>query len=605
MKQTPLPPDETMRLPPLRRLLQLLHVDRRRMAAGVALALLSSASGIALLAVSGHFITSMALVGAGGAAINYYTPAALIRLLAILRTGGRYAERLVSHDATLSILGRLRSWLFGRLIPLAPARLGGLRSAELYSRIRGDVDALEHAYLGVLVPLLVAIGISAGVLVVTLLYLPSLALVMALLMILGGIALPAWTLRKAAASGIAADHDTETLRWQMADGLRGRAELALFGAESAHAVRMDAAMHRRHQARSEVSRIRALGDAGIVLLIQLAIVAALALGLPALRAATLAPADLTMLTLLAMAAFDAIAPLPAAWAQLGAVRASAQRIFQLADMTPAIVEPDVTAPLPAGNDLDIHQLKLRHALDGPWVLQGIDLCLPHGRHLAIVGASGAGKSSLTAALARLQPYEGSITLGGVPLDAWRGDDVRARIAVVEQKPYLFDTSLRENLRLACPQATDARLHEVIGQARLGEFVGALPRGLDTWIGENGAGVSGGEARRIAIARALLLDAPILVLDEPTEGLDVHTAAALYRSLAVVMRGRTVILITHQLGALAALVDDVAIMDQGHIAECMPTSVYLARCQLARSQANAASIRRDQAAASITIQECGR
>ncbi len=191
----------------------------------------------------------------------------------------------------------------------------------------------------------------------------------------------------------------------------------------------------------------------------------------------------------------------------------------------------------------------------------------------MVGPSGAGKSSLIGALTRLYPYQGSITLGGTSLADWHGDDVRARIAVVEQQPYLFDASLRDNLRLARPDASDEQLKHAVAQAQLDDYVASLPRGLDTWVGENGIRVSGGEARRIAIARALLADAPILLLDEPTEGLDAGTAAQLYKALATAMKGRSVLLITHRLGGLSTLVDHVATMEQGRIVTSVTTEVY--------------------------------
>ncbi|MGH8821059.1 MAG: ATP-binding cassette domain-containing protein, partial [Rhodoferax sp.] len=224
----------------------------------------------------------------------------------------------------------------------------------------------------------------------------------------------------------------------------------------------------------------------------------------------------------------------------------------------------------------LRQLRLRYHQHGLWALDGVDLDLPQGRRLAVVGPSGAGKSSLIGALTRLYPYQGSITLGGTPLEAWRGDDVRAQIAVVEQQPYLFDASLRENLRLACPDATDEQIMRVVGLAQLQDYVASLPQGLGTWVGENGIRVSGGEARRIAIARALLANPPILVLDEPTEGLDAGTAALLYQAVAAAMQGRSVLLITHRLGALGSLVDDVAVMAQGRIVECVATAAYLDR-----------------------------
>lgn len=549
----------------VRRLLGLLRAeDRRWLLAGVALALLSMLSGIGLLAVSGHFITSMALVGAGGAAINYYTPAALIRLFAILRTGGRYAERLTTHEATLRVLGRLRVWLFARLVPLAPARLGGLRSAELFSRLRADVDALEHAYLGVLVPLAVAAATMLAVLSVVLCWLPVLALPLGALMLAGGLLLPNWMQRQGRSPGEAAVAHAEELRVLAVDGLRGRAELALYGAEAAHAAKVDAAAAKLRRARGRIDRLQALGSTAVALAAQCAALAALACGLPALGQGALPPAALTMLTLLALAAFEAIAPLPDAWAQWGGTLASARRLLALADTPAAVGEPKQPSPPPSGNDLAIRGLRLRHGEAGPWVLDGVDLDLPEGCRLALVGASGSGKSSLAGALLRLYPCEGSIALGGTPLADWRGDDVRARIALVDQQPYLFDASLRDNLRLARPDASDAQLALALQRAQLDEYVGGLPQGLDTRVGENGVRVSGGEARRIAIARALLADAPILVLDEPLEGLDAGTATRLYRALDEAMRGRSVLLITHRLGQLSALVDEVATLREGRI-----------------------------------------
>lgn len=551
----------------VRRLFGLLRAeDRRWLLAGAALALLSMLAGIGLLAVSGHFITSMALVGAGGIAINYYTPAALIRLLAILRTGGRYAERLATHEATLRVLARLRVWLFARLVPLAPARLGGLRSAELFSRLRADVDALEHAYLGVLIPLAVAVATTLAVLCVALYWLPLLALPLGVLMLAAGLLLPHWMQRQGKTPGEAVVTHAEELRLLAVDGLRGRAELALYGAEAAHAARVDAVAAKLREERRRIDRLQALGAGGVALAAQCAVLAALACGLPALERGALQPPALTMLTLLALAAFEAIAPLPDAWALWGSTLASARRLLALADMPAAVDEPAQPSPPPCGNDLAIRGLRLRHDEAGPWVLDGVDLDLPQGGRLALVGTSGAGKSSLAGALLRLYPCEGSVMLGGVPLEAWQGDEVRARIALVDQQPYLFDASLRDNLRLARPEAGDAQLALAIRRAQLDDYVAGLPQGLDTRVGENGVRVSGGEARRIAIARALLADAPILILDEPLEGLDAGTAARLYRALDEAMRGRSVLLITHRLGQLSALVDEVATLREGRIVE---------------------------------------
>jgi ATP-binding cassette subfamily C protein CydC len=566
---------------PWRRLFALVKEDRPRMLAGALAALLSTVAGIALLAVSGQFITSMALAGVGGLTINYYTPAALIRLFAILRTGGRYVERLITHDATLSILARLRCWLFARLVPLAPAALGSLGSAELYSRIRADIDTLEHAYLSVLTPVIVAALTSLGVLAVTASYAPWLALALALIYSGAGVLLPWWTLRRGRGPSCMADELAESMRWQIADGLRGRAELALFGAEGAHAERLASTFAHRQHALRQAQRLQAIADAGINLLVQLACAAALALGIWAVRHATLGGAELTMLVLLAMAGFDAVAPLPAAWARLGAVRAAAVRVFELADRAPAVKDPVANAPASrpssageAAFDLRWQNVWLRYGEPPQWALKGVDLIIPQGRHVAIVGPSGAGKSSLIGALCRFHPYQGRITLGSISLDTLPADDVRACFAVVEQKPYLFDGSLRDNLHIACPTASDEQLIDALDHAQLGACLQQLSRGLDSWVGENGIGLSGGEARRVAVARALLSPAPILLLDEPTEGLDAITASALYASLAEQTKGRTVIVITHKLGALAQLVDEVIPMADGTLGDHVEVDRYL-------------------------------
>ena len=560
----------------LRRLFGLMRERRGGMLLGVALALLSSLAGIGLLAISGHFITSMALVGAGGAAINYYTPAALIRLLAILRTGGRYAERLVTHEATLRMLASLRVWLFGRLVPLAPAALGEWRSTELFSRLRADVDALEHAYLGVLVPLLVAIAVTLLVVIVSALYLPALSLPLLLFFLLGGAVLPGWALRQGRAPGAIVLECNERLRELAADGVRGRAELALYDAEEAHAEHISRVVERQRQAQRRLDRLQALGGVGVMLAAQLAVICTLLFGLAALRGGQLSGPDLVMLALLVPAAFEALAPLPEAWAQLGSTLLSARRVFALADTPVPVPEPGPPSPSIERHDLSLRNVRLRYATQGPWVLDGIDFELPQDRRIALVGASGAGKSSLVGALTRLYPSEGLITLAGTPLDAWHGDDLRAQIGVVEQRPYLFDASLRDNLLLARPDASQAQLELAIEQAQLSDYVAGLPQGLSTWVGEDGIRVSGGEARRIAIARALLADPPILILDEPTEGLDAGTVVQLYAALDAAMSGRSVLLITHRLGGLARLVDEVATMQNGRIVECVDVTTYLAR-----------------------------
>ncbi len=563
--------------PALRRLLAVLYPYRLWMAGGAALAFLAAVAAIGLMALSGWFIAAMALAGVGGAAINYYTPAAAIRAFAILRSGGRYGERIVTHEATLRSLTGLRAWLFRRLIPLAPARLSALRSGELFARLRADVDALEHLYLAVLVPAAVAVLGVAVALILCLIVLPAAAPALLLGAVLGGVLLPAWTRHRGARDAAQSVREAGVLRGLLLDALRGHDELLAWDGVEAHTARIDALAAGLGARRSRIAWLQALGGGWAGLLAQLTLLTVLVFGLAAVHDGSLAPAQVVMLALLSPALFEVIAPLPEAMAQWHATRTASARVFELADTPPAFVEPERCAPLPSAPAIVFENAHLRYAEEAPWALDGIDLVLTAGTRVAVVGASGAGKSSLLAALLKLYPMQqGRVLFGGVPLEALQGDELRRRIAVITQQTTLFNLSLLDNLRLAAPDAGAAEIARAVSLAQLDAFVASLPQGYDTVLGEAGALVSGGEARRISIARALLQGAPVLVLDEPTEGLDARTALDLYDALSAAARGRTLLLITHRLGGLAQLVDEVVVMDAGRVIERLPVGKYLAR-----------------------------
>ena len=569
--------DEAGNEPPraLRRLLALLYPYRLWMIGGAALALLAALAAIGLMAVSGWFVAAMALAGVGGAAINYYTPAAAIRACAILRTGGRYGERVVTHEATLRGLAGLRSWLFRRLIPLAPARLSALRSGELFSRLRADIDALEHFYLAVLVPAAVALLSLALTLLICLIVLPAATALLLLGALSAGVLLPAWIQRRAGADASQAVSETAELRGMLLDAVRGHAELLSWGGVDAHSARIDSLAARLDGRRTRIERLQAVTGGSVALLAQLTLLGVLALGLTAVQRGTLAPPLLVMLALLTLASLETITPLSEALAQWRATLTSAGRVFELADASPAFVEPDTCPPLPPTPLIAFENAALRYGEDAPWALDGVDLVLAAGARMAVVGPSGAGKSSLLSALLKFYPLQkGRICFGGQPLDALQGDELRRRIAVIAQQTVIFNLSLRDNLLLAAPDADDARIERAVRAAQLAEFVASLPLGYDTVLGEGGALVSGGEARRIGIARALLKDAPVLVLDEPTEGLDARTARDLYVALDAAARNRTLLLITHRLSGLARLVDEVVVMNAGRVIERLPAKDYL-------------------------------
>ena len=560
----------------LRRLLRLYRPYGRWMLAGMLLSLVTVLANVGLMAVAGWFIAAMALAGIAGVAMNYFTPAALIRLFAILRTGGRYLERLVTHEATFRLLTELRVWFYIKLEPLVPARLGNLRGSDLLNRIQADIDSLNHIYLNVLVPVIV--GAIATVIIIAVMAFYSLPVALTTLMFLlcAGVALPWFLLKKGDQPGRSSIAQRAALREQVIDDLQGLAELRIYGASERQLAQADTHSQALIGAQTHLSRLTGLSQGTQILCATLALWAALLLSLPLIHRGQMPGPDIAMLALFVLASFEAVLPLPQAMQMLGESLAAARRIFSLVDDHPELQDPEQPAAIPDQPDLQLHNLHFRYREDGSWALADVNLDLAFGQRLAVVGASGAGKSSLVNLLLRFWDYQqGEIRLGGRPLRDYAATDIRAHIAVVSQDPYLFNASIRDNLLVACPEADQAALEQACQSARLHDFITGLPQGYDTLIGEAGDRLSGGQARRLAIARALLMDAPILILDEPTEGLDTVTERELLASLDVLMQGRTVLLISHRLGTLSRFVDRVLVLETGQVVQ-QGTPAELAR-----------------------------
>ena len=289
---------------------------------------------------------------------------------------------------------------------------------------------------------------------------------------------------------------------------------------------------------------------------------ALVIAIPLVAGRTLPGPDLAMIALFVLASFEAVTALPLAFQTLGETLAAARRIFEIVDAAPSVTEPAVAAAAPVRFDLRIEGLRMRYAPDAAWALDGVDLVVPQGGSLGIVGPSGSGKTSLLAVLLRFWDYQdGRVEIGGVPLRALSGESARGLCAVVAQQTHLFNTSVRANLVLARPGADEAELHAALRDAALLDEVLAMPEGLDTMVGETGTRLSGGQARRLALARAFLKDAPLLILDEPTEGLDAASEHLVLQAMATLMRGKTTLLITHHRQALRH-VDAVLALNHG-------------------------------------------
>lgn len=533
---------------PLQFLWQRTAGQRGWMLLGLLLALLTSLANIALLALSGWFISAMALAGVAGVSMNYFTPAALIRLSAIVRTAGRYGERLSTHEATFRVLASMRVWLYERIEPLAPQHLEQYQSGDLLNRLRADIDSLNNLYLRVWVPSLVALMSSLICVLVLLLFDWRMALWLGLMLGAAGWVLPGLASRAGQPSARAQQQTLNALRRQWVGDLRGLAEMQLFGAQTMQSERIESLAANLLRAQRQQARWAGTVQAAFSLIVGVCVLGMLWLAIPAVQAQGLAPPELAMLALLAMASFESLTPLPVAFQSLGESREAMARVLNLVNAEPEVRDPAHPQTLPDGHALQLSDVSFRYGDSQPWVLRQLDWHVPSGARIALIGPNGAGKSSVMALLTRLRaPQHGVIRLDGINLADLSGEQVRSRFAVLSQHAHLFNTTLRSNLRLAAPDADDSRLRQACRAAGIEDFVDSLPAGLDTPVGELGSALSGGQARRIALARTLLKPAPILILDEPTEGMDAVTAEQVMRGIHawVSAQTQTLIVITHR------------------------------------------------------------
>ncbi|MDE8350100.1 MAG: thiol reductant ABC exporter subunit CydC [Acidocella sp.] len=536
------------------RLLALFGRDAGWMTGGILLACLTILANFGLMTLSGWFLASAAIAGLAGIAaqnvFNFFSPAAGVRFFATIRVLSRYVERLVTHEATFRLLATLRVWFYTKLEPLAPAALQGYRAGDLLSRIVADIDTLNLFYLRVYVPFLAA-GVATLVMVSFFgLFSGWAALALAVGLAVTGIAVPMLSQWRGNVAGAEINALNVQMRMEMLDAIQGMGELLTYNAAPALQGRVAGLNGRLIGRQAEMSAVSGMGMAASGLLGNLTMLVVVVAATMKVSAGTLGAADLPLLALGSMAAFEAVAPLPSALQYLGQIRAAAVRIFELTDQQPAIAPPPGPTPKPANFDLDLQAVKLRYQDAADWALDGLDLHIPQGSHIGLQGNTGAGKSTLINLLLRFYDYQhGAASFGGVDLRAFSSEAMASYVSVISQRSYLFHTTIRDNLLLAKGDACAADLWHALEVAQLAEFVRAQPLGLDTIVGEAGVRLSGGQARRVAIARAVLKDTPWLILDEPTEGLDPLTERALLRDLKPVMAGKTVIYITHRTAGL--------------------------------------------------------
>ncbi len=515
--------------------------DRRGwLAAGAVVATLSALAGIALLTLAGRAVAdgvAPAAIFAGGAAAFLW-----LRPVAVLRPVLRYLDRLVSHAATFRALADTRVWFFRRLAERLPAGVGFRRTGDLLGRLVSDIDALDRVYLGALLPAVAALSVVVAVALVLGAISPLLALMVAAPLALA-LLLPPLLAPGAAEAGRRVAAAQGSLRAAVVDPLTGIEDTLASGAEGLAAQRVAQEGSTLARAQRLLARRGAWGGAAGSVLTQAAMLGAIAWGL----AGGAEVAGVVLGLFLATAAAETLGLMPRAGAALAAAGASARRLFEAADAIPPVTEPAAPAEMPKGFAIRLEDVRFAWSPDRPAVFDGLTLEIPEGARLALLGPSGAGKSSLAALLLKLAaPQGGRILLGDVDIATLPADRLRARIACLTQDARLFDDSIEDNLRIAKPDAEEAALWRALDAAGIGELVRTLPEGLKTRCGEAGLRFSGGQARRLALARVLLSEAPVLILDEPAAGLDPDTERAFLETLAEATAGRSVILITHRL-----------------------------------------------------------
>lgn len=527
------------------RLFRLFAPYRYWMAAGIVLSVTVVLSNIALLVLSGWFITAMALTGLGLQTINYFVPAAAIRGLAVVRTLARYFERLVTHEATFRLLSELRVWFYERLEPLAPGGLEGDRHGDLVARLRSDIDSLDNLYLRIIAP--VAAAILAGVIVIggLSIFSPGIALTTALALTITGVFIPLLVLRLGKTTGkhiVGIRGEREAV---VAETIRGLGELLVAGAVARQRDAFSTLSEKQSKAERRTAWSTAGFDALSALVGQATVCVALVIGISAGGALT--GPELVMVIFWVMASFEAVSTLPGAFYAYGETAAAARRLFEIADRKPPVPRTKQgKGSLPSRHDIRFSAVTMSYRTGEKPILQDFSLTVQQGATIGIAGPNGAGKTTVLNLLQRFRlAQSGTITIGDMPIETIGDDNLRRIIAVVAQKTHLFNATIRDNLLIACPDASDDAIRAALATAGLLDEVMAFRHGLDTMVGEVGARLSGGQARRLAIARAVLRNAPILLLDEPTEGLDPENEKKVMTALLTAMAGRTTMIVSHR------------------------------------------------------------
>ncbi|MCL1041606.1 cysteine/glutathione ABC transporter ATP-binding protein/permease CydC [Shewanella marisflavi] len=550
------------------------------MLVGLLLSVTTLMAGIGLLSLSGWFLSATAVAGlsvATAQAFNYFTPAGGVRFLSIARTASRYGERLATHEATFRLLTELRTWAWGKLMPLSAKDLSHLRGGDLLNRLVADIDTLDHLYLRLITPLLASLLMIAALYGFLSWFDSELALTLCSVLLTLWFLLPLVFYRLGHRPGIAQLENRRQYRVLLLEYLQGQAELTLFGAEKRFRAELDDAQVKLFASQSTMTAVTALSQALLILSHGLALVLICYLAADGVGDKVPPGPLLAMVVFMTLACIEMLMPLAGAFQHLSACVQAAERVSDITERRPSIGYGDVVSLSASRGALSIADVRFGYQ-PGQKVLDALSLEVKPGEKVALLGQTGCGKSSLLSLITReWTPESGTLLLDGRPIEAYSEQALRRAMTVVSQRIYLFAGTLRDNLTLAqfeqasegsraerkaWREANDAKLIEVLERVGLGTLTqGDKP--LDNWIGEGGRQLSGGERRRIGVARALLRDAPLLLLDEPTEGLDQRTEREIMALLLDFAKDKTMVMISHRLTAMEKM-DCIHLMEAGKI-----------------------------------------
>ena len=503
--------------------------------------------GIGLMSVSGWFISYTGYLATTSYAIatsfNYFYASAGVRTFSLGRIVSRYGERILTHEATFKILTDVRVWFYNKLEPLAPAHLFKYKSGDLLSRLINDIAALDNLYIRILSPTLVFLLATLSITILFCFFSFTLALCTALALLIIGFVIPALASLLGYKKSYQLNQASNELKTDITEHVNSLAELKIFDLGDSHKTKILQANDTLLKQEAKLSILTGLSSAFMTLALGLTIIMVTAFAVNLTATGQINGAFIALIFLALMAMFEALMPLPLAYQYLGKTLSASKRILNITDSKPSVCYPKQSAIV---NDYSIKFDDISFGYnDSQDIFENFSLEIKAKEKVALFSPTGAGKSTLINLLARFwDTNSGSIAIGGIDIKTLSEDTLRESMTIINQSPHIFNTTIRENLLLANQDATDDELYTALENVLLANHVKSLPQGLDTWTGELGRHLSGGQQKRLAVARAFLQDKPILILDEPTEGLDRKTEKLVFENLCKLMEDKTVILITH-------------------------------------------------------------